>query len=37
MGLKVICGHTQYQAISVDPLPVNFQLFIVDSILGYIE
>jgi hypothetical protein len=38
--LKVVWtvgGHTQYQAILVDPLPVNFQLFTVDSISGYAE
>jgi len=40
VGLKVVWtvgGDTQYQAISVDPLPLNFQLFTVDSILGYIK
>jgi hypothetical protein len=40
VGLKVIWTigeHTQYQAISIDPLPVNFQLFLVDTILGYVE
>jgi len=32
-----IAGHTQYQAISEGPLPVNFQFFTVDSISRYIE
>jgi len=38
--LKVVwnvVGNMQYQAILVGPLPVNFQLFTVDSISGYIE